>query len=1428
MEYESEADFGAKVAPRSMIEIIGVAKSDAIGAAAVLPFSFQIVAHTGSMFYMAALSEKEMTAWMVHIRAALECNFANPEVVPYKPSKEIYEAPLKMPSPKCAKTGTPLGSSYVYCKGCGRVYLPEFVNEPVPMLQLNIEEAMKVCESCYNAQVLILWLKALGYANVAELHERTPSVLSGVQRFKSSFRLRRFCSQRLDMAAQLLESGQIELDEFEELRRVDHDYRCSTAQEETDRLKIALDALGNDVQTMISILSNPNSTSSPKSQGSDIMRNGNMMYLQVVIRLLEIGDKEPDLLDFFWPQLIQIHLLMSKRFQVDALMKVDILQSALLATAMKYPHLAIKLAWSMIGSISDYKDKKISETQFASCVALLVQLEIVTTGTSSSLTQHKMSPIASHPSMSPSAYRPLHMRSPIAAVSGTRFDDDGALPHTVLASILTPSIHQQHELIYELYTLFKARALLNKPHREKRFESMTRHLDDCRRGWSQLERGETLEHAIAESSKEAPKTPTPGDFDAKKLVEKKNKDRIPTVVDLMFHFGCMDYSKLAFPMPMAGGGLMNGHIFANVASDMSFKHGNDLSVNNNNYSSESLSSLSGVMTEGSSKSRLSTGDSTEVDIEDANVSNKEKLESGGSYDYDYIAEWVNHRSDEMALQIDFIDKLTEHVDALRFVDRPQRTERLKLDLLTFQAYYMSNGWMGFDPTGSVTEPRYRIERILIEDCRVFRTKARAPSMIVCVVKKDESEVERFYKRDATKNAAPHAVSAEGGLIEGADTSMDRSTRSERVASFNSSTESITDGVTGRGTIGGGNPSLFHRNESNAIKAAESAAVVDVVIDGIDATTLHQQIVSLQANQKARAGAPPSSQDPSPTARPRSSVVGKSGTEKRDSLTGSSSALSLPTYDDSPVVDELVYTEARKSRLAAHSKSSSMLVHNRSIEKEIMSSFGPSEVDMAASERPSTSNSASVILDGEHAVTIDAESPVAATTKANDNVSSEVGTDSHTIGVMVQSRSTSDLENSPIAHAPSLQRAQSCADGSSIKARHHHEELPGHQFAHVKKEVAADNIIHTDISDKDESSTEVTKKVVSSAKELLDSGAISEREYEMLLRCDNKYRDESHRNEIDVSNQRIYDCFGESWVARKERIIGDLVYSSQEEEDEGEEEEWPMYDLRCFIVKSNDDLRQEVCCLQLIELCQEIFSDIDDTTAGCKLWLKTYRIISTNATTGIVQVIPDSQSLDALKKTEGFTTLKRHFDSLYGICPERYKIARRNFVASLAAYSLVTYIFQIKDRHNGNILIDKEGHIIHIDFGFLLGIAPGGSFSIESAPFKLTEEMVEVFGGLESPLFSEFLKVFTSGFLALKANSETILSTIALMAQQSTFPCFTGRDANLILDKLRGRFRHDLNVSETVQHCLDLIIQSYGNYGTKQYDNFQWLTNGIMP
>lgn len=120
-----------------------------------------------------------------------------------------------------------------------------------------------------------------------------------------------------------------------------------------------------------------------------------------------------------------------------------------------------------------------------------------------------------------------------------------------------------------------------------------------------------------------------------------------------------------------------------------------------------------------------------------------------------------------------------------------------------------------------------------------------------------------------------------------------------------------------------------------------------------------------------------------------------------------------------------------------------------------------------------------------------------------------------------------------------------------------------------------------------------------------------------------------------------------------------------------------------------------------------------------------------------------------------------------------------------------YLLQVKDRHNGNLLILSSGHIVHIDFGFILSNAPGGAFAFENAPFKLTQDYLELIGGVDSPLYDYFKILLIQGFIALRKYVDDICDIVEVMSRESTLPCYD----KFSLKEFRDRFKPTLVESE---------------------------------
>ncbi|KAJ3379320.1 phosphatidylinositol-4- kinase, partial [Chytriomyces hyalinus] len=169
----------------------------------------------------------------------------------------------------------------------------------------------------------------------------------------------------------------------------------------------------------------------------------------------------------------------------------------------------------------------------------------------------------------------------------------------------------------------------------------------------------------------------------------------------------------------------------------------------------------------------------------------------------------------------------------------------------------------------------------------------------------------------------------------------------------------------------------------------------------------------------------------------------------------------------------------------------------------------------------------------------------------------------------------------------------------------------------------------------------------------------------------------------------------------------------------------------------------------------------------------------------------------------------------------FKKAQESFVRSLAAYSVILYLIAIKDRHNGNIMFDNEGHTVHIDFGFILDIAPGG-IEFEASPFKLTTEFITVMGGDTSANYKMFSDLVVKSFLALRPFADEIVQMVSLMLE-SGLPCFKGEST---ITKLRNRFQLDLDDKKAAEFMLQQIQKSHENKFSRLYDRFQNIQNGI--
>lgn len=162
-----------------------------------------------------------------------------------------------------------------------------------------------------------------------------------------------------------------------------------------------------------------------------------------------------------------------------------------------------------------------------------------------------------------------------------------------------------------------------------------------------------------------------------------------------------------------------------------------------------------------------------------------------------------------------------------------------------------------------------------------------------------------------------------------------------------------------------------------------------------------------------------------------------------------------------------------------------------------------------------------------------------------------------------------------------------------------------------------------------------------------------------------------------------------------------------------------------------------------------------------LKLTPYKVLATGPEHGLMQFIPSKPLAAVLDEHQNnvLSYFRQHHpddssEGIYGI----NNSVMENYIRSCAGYCVITYLLGVGDRHLDNLLLSPQGHLFHVDFGFILGRDPKPF----PPPMKLCKEMIEAMGGADSPHYNKFRQFCYTAFTTLRRNANLILNLFALM------------------------------------------------------------------
>jgi hypothetical protein len=236
----------------------------------------------------------------------------------------------------------------------------------------------------------------------------------------------------------------------------------------------------------------------------------------------------------------------------------------------------------------------------------------------------------------------------------------------------------------------------------------------------------------------------------------------------------------------------------------------------------------------------------------------------------------------------------------------------------------------------------------------------------------------------------------------------------------------------------------------------------------------------------------------------------------------------------------------------------------------------------------------------------------------------------------------------------------------------------------------------------------------------------------------------------------------------------------------------------IIYKKGDDMRQDQLVMVLIRMI-----DKELKQSGLDLKFIIYEVLALSNNDGFMRCVPGCEPVAEIVKQGNTISAYLHTKNP---TPESYEEALDNYVRSCAGYCVLNMVLGWGDRHLHNVLLTADGHLFHIDFGFILG--KDANWSMFATTLRLDDRMLEPMGGEGSKHREKFVLFAVTAYLTLRKFGGRILSLLYIMRDAGLGNLNSNRDIDFVRDRLNLGYS-DADAQVRLQEALEKAPRSLG-------------------